>query len=260
MQKNLILINNLFIMRELKFRYIYQHEEDTIFPERSLEIADVNDSIWTLEQIAEWEPDNYIDACLSSSWKVIDINQYTWIKDKNGREIFEGDICRTHSNHWTWFYSDIDDWVVSFEWWKFLLTRTLASKRHIICHNISEGLEVIWNIYTNPSLIKDFEYVDFDFEKNEFKVVEWSNLARWKWDDKIYYDSFDEYIIETFVEWNINHNYLHIKTNLGNTYYTDEDSCVRGSYVFGRSRDSFFIEWKNHIYKKIIENIHENPE
>lgn len=40
-------------MRELKFRYIYQHEEDTIFPEQSLEIADVNDSIWTLEQIAE---------------------------------------------------------------------------------------------------------------------------------------------------------------------------------------------------------------
>lgn len=40
-------------MRELKFRYIYQHEEDTIFPERSLEIADVNDSIWTLEQITE---------------------------------------------------------------------------------------------------------------------------------------------------------------------------------------------------------------
>lgn len=40
-------------MRELKFRYIYQREENPNFPERSLEIADVNDSIWTLEQIAE---------------------------------------------------------------------------------------------------------------------------------------------------------------------------------------------------------------
>lgn len=237
-------------MRELKFRW-WDIKNQIMFGVTNIDFIDgvTNQSKFNSQQcIFKWSHEEII------------LMQYTGIKDKNWKEIYECDICRTYCNPWTWFYSDIDDWVVSFEWWKFLLTRTLASKRHIICHNISEELEVIWNIYTDPSLIKDFEYVDFDFEKNEFKVVEWSNLARWIWDDKIYYDSFDEYIIEAFVRWNINHNYLHVKTNLWSTYYTNEDSYVRGNYVFSRSRDSRFLEWRKNIYKKIIENIHENPE
>lgn len=139
-------------MRELKFRYIYQHEEDTIFPERSLEIADVNDSIWTLDQIAEWEPDNYIDVCLSSSWKVIDINQYTGLKDRNWKEIYEGDIVEYLDA--SWFSQDdvwINRWIVELdlrEWINFT-NRDSVEMEDI---DFESEVEVIWNIYENPEL------------------------------------------------------------------------------------------------------------
>ena len=136
-------------MRELKFRYIYQHEEDTIFPERSLEIADVNNSIWTLEQIAEWEPDNYVDICLSSAWKVIDINQYTGLKDINWKEIYEGDIVK-------WFYNysvEINKAVVWFRIGRFEIDtfRCIPLYEFLLWHETK--LEIIGNIYENPDLI-----------------------------------------------------------------------------------------------------------
>ena len=142
-------------MRELKFRYIYQHEEDTIFPERSLEIADVNDSIWTLDQIAEWEPDNYIDVCLSSAWKVIDINQYTGLKDKNWKEIYEGDIVEYLDA--SWFSQDdvwINRWIVEFdlrEWINFT-NRDSVEMEDI---DFDEEVEIIGNIYENPELLNN---------------------------------------------------------------------------------------------------------
>jgi uncharacterized phage protein (TIGR01671 family) len=76
--------------------------------------------------------------------------QYTWLKDKNGKEIYEGDILK-----WSWeetFEVYFDEQHAQYRV-KKKLNEDIYSDREIDYYWFNK-IEIIWNIYENPELIK----------------------------------------------------------------------------------------------------------
>lgn len=76
------------------------------------------------------------------------IGQYTGLTDKNGKKIFEGDICRHYSN-----YSGKNIYApIVFELGMFYLK--YDDKAGMPLGDMCEKIEVIGNIHDNPELLK----------------------------------------------------------------------------------------------------------
>lgn len=140
-------------MREIKFRAFYKpNEKGKEWEETSVGMYDVVSLRWK-----EWmgEVDN---AWLSESFKInINLNngahlwvmpdevylmQYTGLKDKNGKEIYEGDIMTTKWNK-----------TVEMIWDAKESCFTLKTPDNLVISDLDE-MEIIGNIYENPELIK----------------------------------------------------------------------------------------------------------
>lgn len=131
-------------MREIKFR---------AWDERNKYIEDdflmkSNWEAWYLEHSSwyDWTFDYF-----EEDHNLI-VMQYTWLKDKNGKEIYEGDVVEVFNNiYWEWckiiwkqsaWIHEVIFFMGSFEikwWWT---------------HNLHD-CEIIWNIYENPELLND---------------------------------------------------------------------------------------------------------
>ena len=84
------------------------------------------------------------------------IEQYTGIKDKNGKKIYEGDIVLD-------YYDGEDTFIV--KWDKDAVSFILTDEDNIICVNFydyfpDKELEVIGNINENPELMDEKEWQD----------------------------------------------------------------------------------------------------
>ena len=126
------------MQREYKFRYGYSEGKNWIF------------HIFTLDQIENGEPYEVLsDNPLLKNYKLVTRDEFTGLTDKNGKEIYEGDIVKTYS---------VDDGelieLVVFKDGKFITKHPLKLNSDISDFK-KDYIEVIGEIHSNLELIKD---------------------------------------------------------------------------------------------------------
>lgn len=113
----------------------------------------------------EWQ--HVLASFKIEDWDKIILMQFTGLKDKNGKEIYEGDVIRITAGHPTWTKSNFK--VVFFEGAFSLCCMDGMSGRDKPCsfinysdlcvengynEDLSSYVEVIGNIYENPELLQ----------------------------------------------------------------------------------------------------------
>lgn len=139
-------------MRQIKFR-VWDKSENTFWNDPLKDMGEneyYNDevSMWSVAYEAEKGDDSTFE------WQ-----QYTGLKDKNGKEIYEGDIVTIHDRYYVIRYGeyDIENYYIvegffpdPFEF------------DYLTLKNIHEISEVVGNIYENSELLSKVEREDFE--------------------------------------------------------------------------------------------------
>ncbi len=126
-------------MREIKFRYIYQHQETGRIMSKIYSLDDIEQGIVKQNQ--------------RGYWIVIARDQFTGLIDKHGTDIYEGDIVRYADTEYPdQSYTD----VIVYDAPEF------TCKSHgLWCPFESAEYEIIGNIYENQC---DHEYITINNE------------------------------------------------------------------------------------------------
>lgn len=124
--------------RELKFKRIYRWDHDF-----KNSYFDVKKGDFYVDFITLNEGHTVLNRTVVSPYL-----QYTGLKDKNGKEIYEGDIFKGSDYKWD---------AVQFEDGQFqvnLIGARVFSLQELCCDIDYELPEVIGNVFENPELLK----------------------------------------------------------------------------------------------------------
>jgi len=125
-------------MREIKFRYRVSLGivgTDEVFEIHKLNMSKIDD----LELLLAIMMDDYRN--------IVSSDQYTGLKDKNVREIYEGDIITAHSE-----YNTIESGIVKWDNKEasFRAEQGISVGTSFYGFQQIENIEIIGNIYENP--------------------------------------------------------------------------------------------------------------
>lgn len=136
-------------MREIKFKAI-RKSDNKVFEVMSLGIAE--------EEIMSWDEEE--SNILHIPFDEIELMQYIGLQDKNGVEIYEGDILEFRANPFNrkrdLFQVVFKDGGFRDEWNNYIgqyLPPDIRNKQGGRVR-LNEACEVVGNIYENPELLK----------------------------------------------------------------------------------------------------------
>ena len=121
-------------MREIKFKRVYKDRETGVIKVGYWVFLDDDKRVFASP------------ASVSGLWKVIGDFQYTGLKDKNGKEIYEGDIVRP-------FYEDKTIAQIMYSKGSFKILSSNGKDGFLSWNYFQEDVEVIGNIFENPELL-----------------------------------------------------------------------------------------------------------
>ena len=130
-------------MREIKFRAWLKYRKEIVDVE---EIDFMNKVINYIDNDYENNRQEIIVACFED----IELMEYTGLKDKNEKEIYEGDIVKLRANHGIGVVKYYDEWGAFVV--EYIKPRPLAV---LGMNYYKEDIEVIGNIYENSELLGD---------------------------------------------------------------------------------------------------------
>lgn len=89
-----------------------------------------------------------VDCYEHTDFKDIELMEYTGLKDKNNKEIYEGDIVTLHNSKYKVIFNSKEA--------GFVLRDDEFEMNIPFTNNNNKRMEIIGNIYENPELLKEY--------------------------------------------------------------------------------------------------------
>ena len=129
-------------MREIKFR-VWVKDRKEIFEVILIDYV-TKKVTYLLERIG------HLLNIRHDKFNDVELMQYTGLKDKNGKEIYEGDIVKLRANH------GIGVIKYSNEWGAFVVEYVKSKPLVVLGMSYyKEDIEVIGNVHKNPELMEE---------------------------------------------------------------------------------------------------------
>lgn len=134
-------------MRHIKFEYLFNCKQS----------SEIKKQVFTLSELEAIKMDNFLENLDENfyrdslqeqeegeEWKVWKRRQFTWLLDKNGKEIYEGDIYHQWDTRILYVVEWMDTWLKGRQIW---------NRSYAWISYFQPAIEIIWNIYENKNLL-----------------------------------------------------------------------------------------------------------